>query len=172
MTDSALFWTIKIAGVSGTGKTTVMQGLEKSLKIPHEIIIYSSLVQEYGDHDTADLKLADRISSAHGLVLMDDHLEFDNPNKSRNYIREKTRGLVLLDVPLRDLMRRITNDKSRDRGLDVREISRNLQVSRRKAIHLSHETKTPLLVIPNLEGELERSIALITAFVLTNSPKL
>ncbi|MBY0309853.1 AAA family ATPase [Patescibacteria group bacterium] len=164
------FWTIKIAGVSGTGKTTVMQGLKSMSGFVGEVIIYSQLLREYGDKDLADLKLADILHRTSGLVLMDDHLEFDNPNKTRNYMRENTRGLVLLDVPLKDLMSRVSNDASRTREIKPRDMSRNLQLSRRKAMQLSHETKVPLLVIPNLEGEVNRSIALIAAFVATNSP--
>ena len=163
-------WTIKIAGVSGTGKTTVMDGLKSRPGFAGEIIIYSHLLEVCGDKDLADLKLADMLNKAEGLVLMDDHLEFDNPNKTRNYLRENTRGLVLLDVPLKDLVTRVANDTSRSRLIAPEEMSRNLRVSRQKAMHLSHETKTPLLVIPNLEGEVERSISLIAAFVSTNSP--
>lgn len=163
-------WTIKIAGVSGTGKTTVMEGLKKSPEVNCEIIIYSQLLNECSNQELADLRLADKLTSSNGLVLMDDHLEFDNPNKTRNYLRENTRGLVLLDVPLRDLVVRIDNDKERPRDVDPARLSHYLQVSRSKAVQLAHETKTPLLVIPNLHGEQERSVALIKAFVLTNSP--
>lgn len=163
------FWTVKIAGVSGTGKTTVMEGL-KSSDVDCEIIIYSQLLNECGDQELADLMLADKLASFNGLVLMDDHLEFDNPNKTRNYLRENTRGLVLLDVSLRDLVTRINGDKSRNRSSEPRRLAHNLKVSRSKAVQLAHETKTPLLVIPNLHGEQDRSIAIIKAFVLTNSP--
>lgn len=168
MSDS--FWTIKIAGVSGTGKTTVMEGLKASLGCSCEIIIYSQLLKEFGDQELANMRLAERLASSQGLVLMDDHLEFDNPNKSRNYLRERTRGLVLLDVPLQDLVQRINSDKERVREVNPGFISNNLQISRNKAILLAHETKTPLLVIPNLDGEQDRSIAVIKAFVQTNSP--
>ncbi len=164
------FWTIKIAGVSGTGKTTVMEGLRSSPEVDCEIVIYSKLLKEYGSQDHADLVLANILAASSGLVLMDDHLEFDNPNKTRNYLRENTRGLVLLDVPLRDLVSRISNDKTRDRATEPSRLSHNLEVSRSKALQLAHETNTPLLVIPNLQGEQERSIAIIKAFVLTNSP--
>jgi len=164
------FWTVKIAGVSGTGKTTVMEGLKASTRIACSIVIYSQLLNECGDRELADLRLAEKLEVSMGLVLMDDHLEFDNPNKTRNYIRENTRGLVLLDVPLRDLVLRIRNDENRQRDFEPAQLSRYLQVSRNKAIQLAHETKTPLLVIPNLHGEQERSISLIEAFVLTNSP--
>ena len=164
------FWTIKIAGVSGTGKTTVMDGLKVSSEIDCEVIIYSHLLGECGDQELADLKLAERLASSEGLVLMDDHLEFDNPNKTRNYLRENTRGLVLLDVPLRDLVTRIDEDKTRARIIEPKRLSHNLHTSRNKAVQLAHETKTPLLIIPNLHGEQERSIAVIKAFVLANSP--
>ena len=167
---SESFWTIKIAGVSGTGKTTVMERLPTSLEVACDTIIYSQLLSECGDQELADLRLTDKLAAAPGLVLMDDHLEFDNPNKSRNYLREKTRGLVLLDVPLRDLVRRINGDKARTREVNLSRISHNLRTSRSKAMQLAHETKTPLLVIPNLNGELDRSIAVIKAFVIANSP--
>lgn len=167
---SESFWTIKIAGVSGTGKTTVMEGLRTSLEGSCEIIIYSQLLKEFGTQELANMMLAEKLAASHGLVLMDDHLEFDNPNKSRNYLRERTRGLVLLDVPLPDLVHRINGDKKRARDVNPGLISHNLQVSRSKAIQLAHETKTPLLVIPNLDGEQDRSIAVIRGFVVTNSP--
>jgi len=164
------FWTVKIAGVSGTGKTTVMNALKADTRFVCDVIIYSHLLNECGDKDLADLKLANLLRGSNGLVLMDDHLEFDNPNKTVNYERENTRGLVLLDVPLGDLLARIACDQAKKREIDPTQISRNLQLSRKKAVHLSHETKTPLLVIPNLAGDLERSIAVISAFVLSNSP--
>ncbi len=164
------FWTIKVAGVSGTGKTTVMEGLKSSADVDCEIIIYSQLLKKFGNQDSADLVLAETLTRSNGLVIMDDHLEFDNPNKTRNYLRENTRGLVLLDVPLRDLVQRIKDDKRRDRAVEPGLISHNLQVSRIKAIQLAHETNTPLLVIPNLHGEQERALAIIKAFILTNSP--
>lgn len=166
------FWTIKIAGVSGTGKTTVMEYLRTSPDIECEIIIYSQLLGECADKELADLRLAERLSKSLGLVLMDDHLEFDNPNKTRNYLRENTRGIVLLDVPLRDLVQRISADRRKTREVNVSSISQNLQISRSKAVELSQETKTPLLIIPNLHGELERSISLIKEFVRINSPIL
>lgn len=166
-----MFWTVKIAGVSGTGKTTVMDGLRATPGFVGDVIIYSDLLREYGDKDLADLRQVDMMNAAKGLVLMDDHLEFDNPDKTRNYLRENTRGLVLLDVPLQHLLSRVANDTTRTREIQPREMSRNLQLSRQKAMQLSHETKVPLLVIPNLEGEVRRSIALIAAFVFTNSPE-
>ena len=162
-------WTVKIAGVSGTGKTTVMEALQQRLP-QHQTVIYSQLLKKHNwDQALADIKLSEIIHSG-GLVLMDDHLEFDNPNKTQNYLRENTRGLVLLDVPLRDLLMRITLDPCKSRDVDIHEISQNLIISREKAVRLSQETKTPLLVIPNLDGEVERSIAVITAFVTANSP--
>lgn len=164
------YWTIKIAGVSGSGKTTVMERLRSSADLECQTIIYSQLLNKHGDQELADLKLAELLTNSHGLVLMDDHLEFDNPNKTRNYLRENTRGLVLLDVPLGDLLLRIKDDKERVRHVDPSQLSRYLQISRLKAIQLAHQTKTPLLVIPNLDGEQDRSIALIKAFVFTNSP--
>ena len=163
-------WTIKIAGVSGTGKTTVMEGLKGSPDVSCGIIIYSQLLQEFGSQEVADLELAKRLASSRGLVLMDDHLEFDNPRKTQDYVRQNTRGLVLLDVPLEDLTLRINGDRGRHREVDPARLSRNLRVSRNKALRLARETRTPLLVIPNLHGEQDRSIALIKAFVLTNSP--
>ncbi|CAN5752010.1 hypothetical protein BH11PAT2_BH11PAT2_01770 [soil metagenome] len=166
-----MFWTVKIAGVAGTGKTTVMEGLRATPGFVGDTIIYSDLLREYGEKDLVDLKLTDMLNATNGLVLMDDHLEFDNPNKTRNYLLENTRGLVLLDVPLRHLVSRVSSDTTRTRDIHPREMSRNLQLSRQKAMQLSHETKVPLLVIPNLEGEVRRSIALIAAFVLTNSPE-
>lgn len=163
-------WTIKIAGVSGTGKTTVMNGLKSSLKMEFQPIIYSALLKECGSEDIADIRLAELLNSFSGLTIMDDHLEFDNPNKTMNYLRENTRGLILLDVPLRDLIKRIKADNGKMRHLDVGTISCNLSKSRQKAIELSNETKTPLLVIPNLEGEVDRSIAVISAFIIANGP--
>ncbi len=166
----ANFWTIKIAGVSGTGKTTVMNGLKSRLG-QHQTVIYSQLLKQFNaDQSLADIKLATILHQANSLVLMDDHLEFDNPNKTRDYLRENTRGIVLLDVPLRDLIERISLDTNRGREMNQQIISQNLSISREKAIRLSHEVKTPLLVIPNLEGEIERSIAVISAFIVSNSP--
>ena len=165
-----ILWTVKVAGVTGTGKTTVMEGLKASSEIDCDVIIYSQLLDECGDQELADFRLAEKLASAKGLVLMDDHLEFDNPNKTRNYLRENTRGIVLLDVPLQDLMVRIDGDTTRKRNIEAKRLSRELQISRTKALRLAHDTKTPLLVIPNLHGEQERSIAIIKAFVLTNSP--
>ncbi len=163
-------WTVKVAGVSGTGKTTVMDGLKHRLG-NHQTVIYSRLLKQYGgDQDLADIHLANILREAGSLVLMDDHLEFDNPNKTQNYLRENTRGIVLLDVPLRDLLKRIELDQNRQREIDQQLISQNLNVSREKAVRLSQETKTPLLVIPNLEGEIERSIVVIAAFISANSP--
>jgi adenylate kinase len=163
-------WTVKIAGISGTGKTTVMEGLRSKLA-QHQTVIYSALLKQHGgDQALADIKLSEILSSAGGLVLMDDHLEFDNPNKTQKYLAENTRGLVLLDVPLRDLLKRIVLDPSRSRDADPQIISQYLNISREKAVKLSQETKVPLLVIPNLEGEIERSIAVIAAFVVANSP--
>jgi len=167
----AVFWTVKIAGVSGTGKTTVMEGL-RSNSTCSDVVVYSQLLKQFGgDQALADIQLAKILSQAEGLVLMDDHLEFDNPNKTMNYERENTRGIVLLDVPLRDLLKRISLDTKRSgREIDQQVISQHLVSSRVKALKLSQETKTPLLLIPNLEGEIGRSIKVITAFVLANSP--
>lgn len=164
-------WTVKIAGVSGTGKTTVMEALKTAPDIPCEIVIYSHLLRKHGGiQELADVKLAEILELTNGLVIMDDHLEFDNPNKTSNYLRENTRGIVLLDVPLRDLVLRIRDDETRKRKLDLQQISNDLATSRTKAITLSYKTKTPLLVIPNLEGEIARSIAVIKAFIMANSP--
>lgn len=168
MNDS--FWTIKIAGVSGTGKTTVMSGLSQYISEAFSTIIYSELLVSCGNQEAADMCLAETLEASTGLVLMDDHLEFDNPNKTQNYLRENTRGIVLLDVPLRDLIERIRSDESRKRNVEPRRVARSLRVSREKAIRLSRDTKIPLLVIPNLAGELTRSVSLIAAFINHNSP--
>lgn len=163
------FWTVKIAGVSGTGKTTVMDGLRSRLDC--QIIIYSQLLKQFGgDQCLTDVRLGEMLDQAGGLVLMDDHLEFDNPNKTQNYHRENTRGIVLLDVPLRDLLKRVSLDTGKYRDVSSQVTSQNLSISREKAMRLSREVMVPLLVIPNLEGEIERSIAVISAFVTSNSP--
>lgn len=166
---SSLLWTVKIAGVSGTGKTTIMTRLGKTLGCT--AITYSNLLKKYGgDQELADYELAKILAATKGLALMDEHLEFHNPNKARNYRRENTRGLILLDSPLDMLIERIEKDIGKTRKVDKVKLSADLRLSRITAMKLSRELRIPLLVVSNLNDHVDDVYKLIYTFLQSLKP--
>lgn len=170
MLHSKLFWTVKVAGVSGVGKTTILKKIESCSTLKCRIITYSVLLQKFGNEELADYELANVLNRSTGLVIMDDHLEFDNPKKTQNYVKENTKGLVLLDSPARMLIDRIEKDPTRQRTSDEKKICADLELSRKKALEISRELSIPLLVVPNLDGQIDLSINLVIAFLKNIKP--
>lgn len=170
MLQSELFWTVKVAGVSGVGKTTILKKIESHSTLKCRIITYSVLLQKFCSEELADYELANILNGSTGLVIMDDHLEFDNPKKTQNYVKENTRGLILLDSPARMLINRIEKDPTKQRTSDEKKICADLELSRKKAMELSRELSLPLLVVPNLDGQIDLSINLVIAFLKNIKP--
>ncbi len=165
-----LFWTVKVAGVSGVGKTTILKKIESSSTLKCRVVTYSMLLQKFGSEELADYELTNILNGSTGLIIMDDHLEFDNPKKTQNYVKENTKGLILLDSPARMLIDRIEKDPIRHRIGDEKKICADLEVSRKKAMELSRELSMPLLVVPNLDGQIDFSVNLVNSFLKNIKP--
>lgn len=170
MLKTKKFWTIKIAGVSGVGKTTVLKNIGDNKELRCKIITYSALLKKYRDEELANYALEEILHSSKGLVVMDEHLEFDNPHKTKNYLRENTRGLILLDVPAKILIERIKSDPYKKRACDEEKICADLVLSRKKALEISREINMPLLIVPNLNGNLQLTVKLVINFLKTIQP--
>lgn len=164
------FWTVKIAGLSGAGKTEILKILGSNWQLGCKTITYSNLLKQFDDQGRADYELSKILETATGLVIMDEHLEFENPNKARNYVRENTRGLILLDLPAEMLINRIRRDPAKPRKINTVQVSLDLEVSRRRAVELSKELNLPLLVVPNLDGQIDGAVDLILAFLRNLNP--
>ena len=162
--SSGLFWTVKIAGVSGSGKTTILRHLKTSVSWCN-IITYSDLLIQFRIKELADAELSRILENSTGLIVMDEHLEFVNPNRTLNYRRENTRGLVYLDLSLPCLLNRISSDPGRKGVIDRTTLQRQLAVSRRSALRLSRKLSIPLLLLQNPDNEQANVFRLVAGFL-------
>lgn len=161
------FWTVKIAGISGSGKTSLLKRIEESSVFKCKTVTYSNLLKEFGGQSLADMELRKILECSEGLVLMDEHLEFDNPNRLSNYLQENTKGLILLDPPLEELIARIENDSSKSRVLEPQKFAQDAEKSRSFAKRLSSELNIPLLIDNNSEGHFDATFDAAIEFLET-----
>lgn len=159
------FWTIKIAGVSGSGKTTVLARIERDFEPAIACITYSTLLKAHGSMEKADQYIDKKIKNSNGLIVIDEHLEFDNAFRTLKYSEHNTRGIILLDPPIADLCRRISNDSNKSRECDIRSLESDRAKSKLIANQLSTDLAIPLLIIENLEGELNQTITEVFKFL-------
>jgi adenylate kinase len=156
--DPSSFWTVKIAGVSGSGKTTLLSAIKNAQRFECTTITYSTLLKQHGNKDLADRAVEEILHASNCLILMDDHLEFENPYRVSNYIKQNTRGLILLHPPVSDIVDRIEQDNSKCRNKDLKAIEQELEISKYRAMELVSEIGLDLLVLENLNGDLDYTI--------------
>ncbi len=156
--DPLPYWTIKIAGVPGSGKTTLLIAIENAQQFECSTITYSKLLRKFGTKELADQEVNRILKRSNGLVLMDDHLEFENNQRSYNYKKENTAGLILLNPPIKDILLRIDQDISRHRCKDIMQIEEDLKISYNRAMQLVAETGIDLLVLDNFNGDIDNTI--------------
>ncbi len=163
--EPLLCWTIKIAGVSGSGKTTLLNMIEQSYTLGCTTITYSSFLQRYGTKELADNQVKQVLANSKGLVLMDEHLEFENPQRATNYIRENTRGLIILEPPLNDILERIKADTNKLRKIDAQQILPDLAMSKLRGLEIAELTGIQLLFLTNGNGDLEETVQKTIQFI-------
>lgn len=152
---------IKIAGISGIGKTTLIRAF--SAKHPEtQALSYGEFVAA---HDVGAVQAwRDRCEKLDGLVLMDEHLEFGDGDFDDSYRRENTVGIVLLAAPLEVLLERRRRDAARNRADDAAAAVRDHVLSEDRAFRLARRLSIPLLSLEHLNldvslDSLERFVA-------------
>jgi|GEM_PF-1273686 adenylate kinase len=159
------FWTVKVAGVSGSGKTTLLSMIGSIKDLDCRTITYSELFRQYQEKALADFAMYEILDNTNGLVLIDEHLEFENPNRATNYTNERTKALILLDPPLEHLLKRLKADKKKKRFTELASLQLDLKRSRNEAYRLSEQLEIPLLICSNLEGEVEKTVSRAVIFI-------
>lgn len=153
--------TLRIIGVSGVGKTTLIESLIK--KYPELVhASYGDFFRKYGS-GLANIKLREFMFSKEGLVLLDEHLEFGDEDLSKAYFEEKTVGLFLMEVTPDELLMRRKSDLKRERSLNKDEIILEQIKSRDRSVCLAKKLNLPLELV--LNGKLEENLFLLELFI-------
>src|SRR3990172_9475826 len=107
---------IKVIGVSGSGKTTVIKEILR--RHPEAVHLgYSEYRARYGAGAEAAWEAA--LAAGHPLYLFDEHLEFGNGDVAADFHRERTVGMVFLELSAEELLRRRLGDVIRQRDTDL-----------------------------------------------------
>lgn len=152
---------IKIAGISGVGKTTLIWAYAERHPATRTLS-YGQFVAEHGE--TAASKWLECCDRLDGLVFMDEHLEFGHGDFGESYRRENTIGIVLLHAPMELLLGRRRRDESRTRDGSADKAATEYALSECRARKLSADLSIPLLRLEHLDlgvslEKLERFVA-------------
>lgn len=151
---------IKIAGISGVGKSTLMHAVAAKAR-DVRTHCYSDYLRKFGRE--ADMVAARDLASFGGTSLMDEHLEIGTCDLTDTYVRENTRGIVLLDVDVPTLLQRRQHDLERTRDGDLEIAQRQQRFSIERAYRLASRCQVPLLHLRN--ADLVRSSEALDNFI-------
>jgi adenylate kinase len=136
--------TVKVVGVSGIGKTTLIREYRSAFP-DVQIMSYGDYVRRYGR--SCDLHWKRDVSCMKGFVLMDEHLEFPFADDIADaYRNEGTQGIFVLYANPQEILRRRSEDGSRTRSLDIDSIHMDQERSTRRARIVSKRLGIPLRI--------------------------
>jgi len=160
--------TVKIVGISGVGKTRIINTLVSanshitSISYSDFLIECSGLrIDQLGQltvahYEAASVALRNRLASIkergmHDLVLMDDHLELVTAKDLVNLYRDElTVAMILLEAPAIDIVARRLSDRQRVRPQDsIEQIDLTQQEIHSRAVELSRALDIPPLIVQN-----------------------
>jgi len=133
--------TLKVVGISGVGKTTLM-ALFVNKNPCCSALSYGEYLARY--EGEADKYWAIDLASARGLVVIGDHLEWGDKDFVAIYRAEETRGILLLTVTPHELVERRKRDTARNRSLDALGIIAEQALSEDRARHIARELSIPI----------------------------
>ena len=153
--------TLKIVGISGVGKTTLISEVIKHWPCI-SCLSYGAYLKLYGPDDV-DSFYRKFLSVQQGLVLMDEHLEIGDTDLIDSYREENTCGIFFLEVSPQNLIMRRIQDKNRERDIDAQKIITDQLKSRERALRLADTLKIPIHTV--MDATLEESIGALEKFI-------
>ncbi len=150
--------TVKIVGVSGVGKTTLIKKVVSMMpEIGH--MSFGQYLEQYGDE--ANKKWSEDLASSNGkLVLIDEHLEIGENDLSDTYKEENTAVICFLEESVEEIIKRRRQDKNRQRCLDESVVENEQLKSKRRAVDLARRLSVPFILIK--DSPAERSSEILT----------
>ncbi len=133
--------TIKIVGISGVGKTTLIE-MFIAENPACSTMNYGDYLVRYGD--SADKRWASNLMLAQGLVLIADHLEFGDRDFAALYRAEETRGILLLTVTPEELLKRRKQDLTKKRSQEMSGVTAEQMKAEKRARGIAQELCIPL----------------------------
>ena len=133
---------IKIIGISGTGKSTLIKAALAEFNGAVSLS-FGEYLQKYGSTATAHWDEA--IAEQKKLYFIDEHLEYGAGDLSETYIQEKTAAILFLEVSPLALIRRRAEDKTRVRDLDLLQVDREQKLAWARAKKIAQEIGVSLV---------------------------
>ncbi len=145
MTDKRLklFRAVKIVGVSGVGKTTLIRMFLRNFENTQHIC-FSEFLEKFKNF--ASQELLSSLSELSGLVLMDEHLEIGGDDLFNEYRDENVVGLFVLEAAPLQILARREKDITRSRGTNIRQIEVEQRYSTSRSFILASQLEIPVLV--------------------------
>lgn len=156
-----LIQTIKIVGISGAGKTTLIKSIrEENPTLLH--VSFGELYREFGESE-ADVRYKDLLRQTRGLILIDEHLEFSDYDRTDNYRAENTVAIFFLEVSPDEILRRRIEDHTRNRLPNKNVIVTEQVLAKDRALSLAKALNIPIAVM--LDATIEESVYYLGKFI-------
>lgn len=152
--------TIKIIGVSGSGKSSLMSALKES-DSRFVGVNFSEYIKRFGKNAEKELSLF-LASLTDEIVFMDEHMEIGEDDLRPLYKQENTIGLIYLDLSVNEILNRRYKDKSRARHCDRGEIFRDVFSTENRLSLVLKSLNLPTLFLRGMS--LDFSVQLAQAF--------
>ena len=154
------FFSVKIVGVSGIGKTSLIKKALVNLDNASHIC-FSEYLNKFGY--LAQEKMSIALDNASGLVLMDEHLEIGDDDLFELYKKENTAGIFIIEADPQDVLKRRSKDKTRIRCQDGKKIEKEQNFSRIRATKIAMHLSIPILIVRG--GSLNENLSMLISFL-------
>ena len=154
------FFSVKIVGVSGIGKTSLIKKVLANMdNVSH--ICFSEYLNKFGY--LAQEKMSLTLDNANGIVLMDEHLEIGDDDLFELYKKENTIGIFIIEADPQDILKRRIKDKTRIRCQDDKKIEKEQNFSRIRATKIALHLSIPLVIARG--GSLNENLSMLISFL-------